>query len=207
MPTCTRATLTVFQSTLLIRGATRPPPHPDKLPEFQSTLLIRGATRILPYFLALFQANFNPRSSYEERLNGSIILGYIFLFQSTLLIREATRRGSVGYGSVLDFNPRTSYEERPCRARHSQRPSNFNPRSSYEERLSAAQEAWQQVTISIHAPHTRSDQGIFISSSSHLNFNPRSSYEERHQVQSLRDEIATLFQSTLLIRGATFHSR
>ena len=78
------------------------------------------------------------------------------------------------------FNPRSSYEERPHHAQHSSASSYFNPRSSYEERPCHRLYERTGRRISIHAPHTRSDTLAVISRS-----------------------VSPIFQSTLLIRGAT----
>ena len=59
--------------------------------------------------------------------------------------------------------------------------------------------------ISIHAPHTRSDRHRAPSRACRSYFNPRSSYEERLCKLSRVLSIPA-FQSTLLIRGATFIS-
>ncbi len=82
--------------------------------------------------------------------------------------------------SIYNFNPRSSCEERQdcrgniCRYIH------FNPRSSCEERP-------QHRLI------------LFFYS----NFNPRSSCEER-QASRHTESSKLIFQSTLLMRGATF---
>ena len=56
-----------FQSTLLMRGATwRTRSMRFELCKFQSTLLMRGATA-LDISTATGPSNFNPRSSCEER--------------------------------------------------------------------------------------------------------------------------------------------
>ena len=100
-----------FQSTLLMRGATARrlavggqriisihAPHArsdytthslcQSLHIFQSTLLMRGAT--LSFGCCFTKRNFNPRSSCEERRNGTVV--FLCLFH---------------------FNPRSSCEERP----------------------------------------------------------------------------------------------
>ena len=60
---------------------------------------------------------------------------------------------------------------------------------------------WKQ--ISIHAPHARSDSTHSgMERDMHRNFNPRSSCEERRGVISLKTA-DRIFQSTLLMRGAT----
>ena len=63
--------------------------YSSNIKEFQSTLLMRGATR--PRIPPGSSLNFNPRSSCEERR--SVVIGgqQKALFQSTLLMRGATR--------------------------------------------------------------------------------------------------------------------
>ena len=100
----------------------------------------------------------------------------------------------------------------------------FNPRSSCEERLKrileeTANEAFQSTllmrgatcawpgicsgdTISIHAPHARSDARARRGSCLASYFNPRSSCEERPDLAVRAFEVSE-FQSTLLMRGAT----
>ena len=78
-------------------------------------------------------------------------------FQSTLLMRGATRLPSTARASA----------------------QNFNPRSSCEERLDIIRQRESQGTISIHAPHARSDPGFAGGRRQLYNFNPRSSCEER----------------------------
>ena len=104
--------------------------------KFQSTLLMRGATRRC-YRRWRQGRNFNPRSSCEERLVAyAVNYDNYILFQSTLLMRGATRRHVIGmpycafqstllmrgathniHASIVpirDFNPRSSCEERPA---------------------------------------------------------------------------------------------
>ncbi len=122
-------------------------------------------------------------------------------FQSTLLIRRATIsiNSRVGWSN---FNPRSSYEERPHQA---------SPRTFPE--------------ISIHAPHTKSDD-TDCRQDQKTYFNPRSSYEERRRtVYAWVTDVISIhaphtksdgnpakryavvqFQSTLLIRRATWIS-
>ena len=58
------------------------------------------------------------------------------------------------------------------------------------------------VNISIHVPHARSDDVLALDCRPACDFNPRSSCEERHQDGATGYDIF-LFQSTLLMRGAT----
>ena len=76
--------------------------------------------------------HFNPRSSCEERLDCVYRLDDGLLFQSTLLMRGATRQSSCSAPDIY-----------------------FNPRSSCEERLELDKVS-QGIIISIHAPHARS---------------------------------------------------
>ena len=124
-------------------------------PSFQSTLLMRGATRRSLRIFSTEQISihapharsdssvssrrqptrhFNPRSSCEERPVRGLESALGTLFQSTLLMRGATRRGGHGADARADFNPRSSCEERLDCGIHAAGPPNFNPRSSCEER-------------------------------------------------------------------------
>ena len=79
-----------FQSTLLMRGATRWSQLPFRHSLFQSTLLMRGATIVL-HRVGLCVSYFNPRSSCEERRYCTIFFHSKPIFQSTLLMRGATK--------------------------------------------------------------------------------------------------------------------
>ena len=100
---------------------------------FQSTLLIRGAT-LLAGVLTKNQIISihapHTRSDEEKPMNSNTTIK----FQSTLLIRGATRCQCGGSDVHPHFNPRSSYEERPPREDQAGRRGHFNPRSSYEER-------------------------------------------------------------------------
>ena len=64
---------------------------------------------------------------------------------------------------------------------------------------------FQRIPISIHAPHARSDDIRIIDADFIDDFNPRSSCEERpDHCKSIT--VTIIFQSTLLMRGATFSS-
>ena len=149
-------------------------------------------------------SDFNPRSSYEERLPRPVLPL-----------------------SVCNFNPRSSYEERLCLAAHDKlHRRNFNPRSSYEERPQSLSVETRVSSISIHAPHTRSDkrgseepryQRISIhaphtrSDVYGIGNNGRRGYISIHAPHTRSDACHVCldlcgpgkFQSTLLIRGAT----
>ena len=87
-----------------------------------------------------------------------------------------------------------------CRRRH------FNPRSSCEERHLDGPCAVLGAAISIHAPHARSDSTRIVGRCRPCDFNPRSSCEERRRTRLLAQK-SQIFQSTLLMRGATGSGR
>ena len=171
----------------------------ERLVLFQSTLLMRGATSPNTLLMATFYISihapharsdsicpvhsvqityFNPRSSCEERLHG---------LDSLILLHN--------------FNPRSSCEERRNVLSSQAYHHHFNPRSSCEERRYEVDvmecvvkfqstllmrgatpiepHSWYCANISIHAPHARSDLLYPLSLSDSLYFNPRSSCEER----------------------------
>ena len=146
--------------------------------KFQSTLLMRGATRWQSSCRWLL--HFNPRSSCEERRLFPACLYVAYTFQSTLLMRGATQKAPAR-----------------CRNHH------FNPRSSCEERPHDVAILSQSDTISIHAPHARSD----VRAVEHVIVLERISIHAPHARSDLiilRDACYNPeFQSTLLMRGAT----
>ena len=145
--------------------------------------------------------DFNPRPSYEGRLSDASKPTTAYLFQSTPLIRGATRHGfhhryQLGI-SIHAPHTRGDRSTPIC----SSTMSNFNPRPSYEGRLGATdglpgdmqfqstplirgatyevRAAYHTDCISIHAPHTRGDVVILEDAIVCINFNPRPSYEGR----------------------------
>ena len=105
--------------------------------------------------------------------------GFLGVFQSTLLMRGAT----------AVRHPFDSLFQISIHAPHAR--SDSGCLSSVE-----------RIIISIHAPHARSDTVLGQPSHSVIYFNPRSSCEERRKTRKL-ETFCTLFQSTLLMRGAT----
>ena len=152
----------LFQSTLLMRGATRVRKSGTIYAVlFQSTLLMRGATNFIRRAFSL-RCYFNPRSSCEERQHSSQTFYLQSQFQSTLLMRGATATGSVfsthsRFQSTLLMRGATRHcSLRPSRGRY------FNPRSSCEERRQPYRAKSGTKSISIHAPHARSDPSLLI---------------------------------------------
>ena len=170
----------VFQSTLLMRGATPFSKSMSDSSLFQSTLLMRGAT---DYHKAMFgtSKDFNPRSSCEERHVRSAYRPKVeYHFNPRSSCEERLDKSVTVPIYQFDFNPRSSCEERHLIGiKVVAAPVNFNPRSSCEERLMAIscrkhKERFQSTLlmrgatavydwcrraglISIHAPHARSD--------------------------------------------------
>ena len=122
-----------FQSTLLMRGATRTIIWRSEWDSFQSTLLMRGATLVidLKRYITLISIHApHARSDHTVPNEGNRTVR----FQSTLLMRGATCAREVYRVECLNFNPRSSCEERRTVYQHIQLCQNFNPRSSCEER-------------------------------------------------------------------------
>ena len=171
---------------------------------------------------------FNPRTSYEVRRHDILDESGDVEFQSTHLLRGATRRlfpnferasisihapltrcderGLPGLRRARHFNPRTSYEVRRHQFFHFKRlPANFNPRTSYEVRRPCRTTG--QCSAIFQSTHllrgaTRRGDSIDLTSP---DFNPRTSYEVRLKPVS-KSQCAAGFQSTHLLRGATISS-
>ena len=190
----------LFQSTLLMRGATLAELTGQGSSKFQSTLLMRGATAALPAAPARCRisihapharsdhassarlrrnANFNPRSSCEERPLKYKAKEVLAIFQSTLLMRGATK-------GAIDARKDDVFQ------------STLLMRGATYRRLCTQ----ARFSISIHAPHARSDRIPHDTVTTQRNFNPRSSCEERRTI-SVTSDANYKFQSTLLMRGAT----
>ncbi len=103
-------------------------------------------------------SHFNPRSSCEERLVRLNKFAQLDEFQSTLLMRGATRPSPSSCRIPIHFNPRSSCEERPValpRAVWKLRISIHAPHARSDGCAVAGTDA--VLAISIHAPHARSD--------------------------------------------------
>ena len=168
-----------FQSTLLMRGATPDPLRVSTQAEFQSTLLMRGATlwrrgrrqgrRIsihAPHARSdriyrtknLQSLHFNPRSSCEERQLTLLVYRIYRTFQSTLLMRGATRRrdGSLCSSMISIHAPhaRSDLVGRCFWGHQSGFQSTLLMRGATLEVIATR----SVYVISIHAPHARSDE-------------------------------------------------
>ena len=106
------------------------------------------------------------------------------------------------------FNPRSSCEERRRVEEADAVLRHFNPRSSCEERLASL----SGLPWSFHDFNPRSSceerlAARHIACLPRLNFNPRSSCEDRLFDVTTDYLLGRTFQSTLLMRGATWRSR
>ena len=174
--------ITLFQSTLPLRGATTFDLASTPSARFQSTLPLRGATSQVrgvknDQFISIhapltgsdpvcssivrFKSDFNPRSPYGERQV---------------------------YNTAKDRMPRISIHAPLTGSDRRLRPAecgiaNFNPRSPYGERLIMGGLVLSKWLISIHAPLTGSDNCSAPCSFLLSDFNPRSPYGERPSKQ------------------------
>ena len=120
-------------------------------------------------------------------------------------MRGATASSVASADIMTYFNPRSSCEERPLTMFVTLIPYTISIHAPH------ARSDDRQVTdflirvISIHAPHARSDLICVFFSSILPYFNPRSSCEERRN-QPKDQDLYQQFQSTLLMRGATHTS-
>ena len=126
-------------------------------------------------------------------------------FQSTLLMRGATCQQGAHRRCLHHFNPRSSCEERhiPMSFTEKQIKISIHAPHARSDLQPFIDDGW--TAISIHAPHARSDRASSPSAVLLHYFNPRSSCEER-LYESWTDDDYLIFQSTLLMRGATLCS-
>ena len=190
---------------------------------FQSTLLMRGATWAVAERVDNGEISIHAPHARSD-VSHSHLITTITIFQSTLLMRGATIFYSRSLRSSPHFNPRSSCEERPSATSTATEPSNFNPRSSCEERPGRDGDARQIGYISIHAPHARSDvaerierekrdisihaphaRSDFAALARQYHFYISIHAPHARSDISHRDSLfcPMLFQSTLLMRGAT----
>ena len=192
-----------FQSTLLMRGATLVNCVTGETPAFQSTLLMRGATRgsrkVIGQY-SRFQSTLLMRGATSCRIADAPA----FAFQSTLLMRGAT--------SVLEFSKIATLEFQSTllmrgATRDADAPAvvfaSISIHAPHARSDSLSIKRTCACLISIHAPHARSDRRRRGGKPCPPYFNPRSSCEERLPTSDLGYHATVVFQSTLLMRGAT----
>ena len=171
--------MTIFQSTLLMRGAT-PFSVSLSLPvfRFQSTLLMRGATFPLVCLYSTLTISIHaPHARSDQAAQLRKVLQRIsihapharsdpttkpdldnVLFQSTLLMRGATWRRIFGSRLSRHFNPRSSCEERRSSPKMGRRSKQISIHAPHARSDCAGGPSRHKWCISIHAPHARSDR-------------------------------------------------
>ena len=127
--------------------------------------------------------------------------GVCMTFQSTLLMRGATI-STRPLSRTPYFNPRSSCEERRRCPLVTSLCASFQSTLLMRGATEIRRFLGMSTEISIHAPHARSDRLRRRKRPLRKHFNPRSSCEER-QKQTLDGACTKVFQSTLLMRGAT----
>ena len=172
------------------------------------------------------QSYFNPRSSCEER--PSPVRSHVSLirFQSTLLMRGATKGRELADDFIVQFQSTLLMRGATRVTRQSSRTRRyFNPRSSCEERpLLSFISAWRQgisihapharsdlgeadelvkVNISIHAPHARSDRFFCMTALFCASISIHAPHARSDLLRLIVRRRSPRFQSTLLMRGAT----
>ena len=140
---------------------------------------MRGATYFLSV-VALLLEHFNPRSSCEERhISWERDLDYYDISIHAPHARSDAAGKAASPGKVY-----------------------FNPRSSCEERL-RQHLCGQENHISIHAPHARSDCHISLPSKIRQKISIHAPHARSDVTMLMTAPVDWLFQSTLLMRGAT----
>ena len=122
---------------------------------------------------------FNPRPSCEGRPTDYESHGLYRKFQSTPLMRGATRARVAATLGKSSFNPRPSCEGRLdalCHPAAPLRVSIHAPHARGDRRLTVKK---TRFAVSIHAPHARGDQWPRGSRRARCRFNPRPSCEGR----------------------------
>ena len=217
-----------FQSTLPARGATLLPPYNARRRGI-SIHAPRTGSDVQNHSFPRRADHFNPRSPHGERRRvRRYDCGITTKFQSTLPARGATKRFSPRTRQHSHFNPRSPHGERRYVSIQNPVLQDFNPRSPHGERLcagaaSSSPGSFQSTLPARGATASPADYGAgsgdFNPRSPHgerrpsrvprrpwqSHFNPRSPHGER-QRDTLKQQLADAFQSTLPARGATAQS-
>ena len=164
---------------------------------------MRGATTVTACYYDIFGISIHAPHARSDPSIACRVSRRTFYFNPRSSCEERPGLRVTALSVMTDFNPRSSCEER----QHTMRQllinaRDFNPRSSCEERPGLELDKRHLHAISIHAPHARSDKAELFWNGRKADFNPRSSCEERLYRLSMSWTNA-LFQSTLLMRGAT----
>ena len=145
-----------FQSTLPVRGATKPAIHGQQRPGISIRAPRKGSDGLV-CLQSYHHRHFNPRSPGGERPLPRSGVRVERRFQSTLPGRGATGDGpqADGYHQISIHAPREGSD-----GANTARPStrwNFNPRSPGGERRTVIRTTSAPLPISIHAPREGSD--------------------------------------------------
>ena len=178
--------------------------HSLSISLFQSTPLMRGATEHKPATIQI--SYFNPRPSCEGRRISRAMAGNATAFQSTPLMRGATdTRQQAGKHMIFQSTPlmrgatrRRTPAGRPARY--------FNPRPSCEGRPFPVGAEPEGYLISIHAPHARGDADGASKATIAASFQSTPLMRGATSLH-LHHPCMQKFQSTPLMRGATQHGR
>ena len=206
-----------------MRGATCPPIVCVSIPVFQSTLLMRGATVVVECLTPRLRISIHAPHARSALAEKAVTPHYTF--QSTLLMRGATSCPlyadfRTSFQSTLLMRGATHI---PAADIHIKKQISIHaPHARSDIKIGADSSGLRK--ISIHAPHARSDSTGRCTPCKSRNFNPRSSCEERpddgkkyvvayisihapharSDAESITSTVqSNKFQSTLLMRGAT----
>ena len=162
---------------------------------------MRGATEVEQAFQVRLEISIHAphaRSDYKKAEKAGY--GQISIHAPHARSDSALTSNSLG---PIDFNPRSSCEERHKLNVLITQTNVFQSTLLMRGATGSARNLLFKIPISIHAPHARSDWASRLPMPQLLNFNPRSSCEERPGEWISKTTSSRLFQSTLLMRGAT----
>ena len=184
---------------------------------------MRGAT-IFSTRSAHWRTHFNPRSSCEERLVEAAMMrdASMISIHAPHARSDGNRRQCPAWQGISIHAPHARSDHQGFAACHGVKLISIHAPHARSDAEPAAAVRYSYISIhapharsdtcyiidaqtgiiSIHAPHARSDLRYHIPRRVGQNFNPRSSCEERpkNAAGAVR---GMLFQSTLLMRGAT----
>ena len=197
--------VSIFQSTLPLRGATRGQAGDDRNGEISIHTPLAGSDQ-RDGLAVCWKNDFNPRSPCGERPVNGAITDPKSEFQSTLPLRGATKLDRPCPMSFKYFNPRSPCGERPVTSASTPPSRHFNPRSPLRGATRIPKELWDNYRISIHVPLAGSDivhQFGFVDRLISIHV-PLAGSDPMLESTSLS---TSPFQSTLPLRGATWRGR
>ncbi len=189
---------------------------------FQSTLLMRGATRRYCRPGRSARISIHAPHARSDLAGSGSVASFDISIHAPHARSDSPRDRPEEPHHISIHAPHARSDTTPARLRRRKSISIHAPHARSDWTRSSS--TWIRIDISIHAPHARSDVKIDLADilddiSIHapharsdirrpraavpfLYFNPRSSCEERRARASLLRAVAS-FQSTLLMRGAT----